>query len=52
MNQSGDLRMLRKIKKLIFKDNDEVMDNFRFTFEEILQLDHPNLSQIFDFRED
>ena len=44
MKQSGELRVLRKIRKIVFQENETLLENFRFVFEEILLLDHPNLA--------
>lgn len=36
----------------MFKESQTGIEDFRFSLEELLQLEHPNISQIYDYRED
>ncbi|CDW87290.1 protein kinase domain containing protein [Stylonychia lemnae] len=47
-----DKRLLRKIKKVVFNKNQSGIEDFRFSLEELLLLDHPNIAQLFDYKED
>jgi len=43
---------LRKIKKVTFNKNQSGIEDFRFSLEELLVLDHPNIAQLYDYKED
>lgn len=49
---AGEVRVLRKIRKVVFQDTASGTEDFRFSMEELLQLEHPNIAQIYDYRED
>lgn len=44
MKKGGEERILRKIKKSIFKDYDRSIEEFRATLEEQIQIEHPNIT--------
>lgn len=48
----GGPRLLRRVKKVLFKDPTTGIKQFRAVLEELLQLEHPNMSQLLDYRED
>lgn len=52
MKHGGAFRILRKIKKSIFKDKEESLEDFRCTLEEVQVVEHPNITQVYDFKED
>ena len=53
MKDNGELKILRKIKKVLFsKEPTEQIENFRYSLEEILSLDHPNITSITCHKED
>jgi len=45
-------RVLRRIKKILFKDPMQGIRDFRHSLEELLALEHPNMTQLLDYRED
>ena len=45
-------RILRKVKKIIFKDPQQGIEDYRFSLEELLQLGHPNIAKLYDYKED
>lgn len=54
MAATGEKRILRVVKKAVLRKesmNDQV-DDFRFDLEELLELEHPNIAQIFEYQED
>ena len=44
--------MLRRIKKFIFIDPSKGIPKFRNYLEDLVRLEHPNIIQLLDFRED
>ncbi|CDW71305.1 protein kinase domain containing protein [Stylonychia lemnae] len=49
---AGELRVMRKIRKVMFQETNSGIEDFRFSLEELLQLEHPNIAQIYDYKED
>ena len=49
---NSDLRVLRKVKKVVFRDLSQGIEDYRFSLEELLQLEHPNITQLYDYKED
>lgn len=41
---AGEIRVLRKIRKVVFQDTASGIEDFRFSMEELLSLEHPNIS--------
>jgi len=41
---SKEIRLLRKIKKVAFNKNQSGIEDYRFSLEELLVLDHPNIA--------
>jgi hypothetical protein len=41
---AGKERVLRKIRKVVFKDNQQGAEDFRFSLEDFVQLEHPNIA--------
>lgn len=51
-NGSAMPRVLRRIKKILFKDPISGIRDFRQKLEELLAVEHPNMTQLLDYRED
>lgn len=51
-NGSAMPRVLRRIKKILFKDPMQGIQDYRRQLEELLSLEHPNMTQLLDYRED
>lgn len=50
---AGEMRVLRRLKKVIFRESYNGVEEFRFSLEnELMKLEHPNIAQIYDYRED
>ena len=45
-------RVLRRIKKILFKDPSKGLKVFRTQLEDLCQLEHPNIAQLLDYKED
>ena len=51
--KTSKLRLLRRIKKFIFTSHPKRdIENFRKKLEELQSLEHPNVMQLLDVRED
>jgi hypothetical protein len=44
--------VLRKIQKFIFIGQEQGIEDFRFALDDLLQLEHPNITQLFEYKED
>lgn len=44
--------MLRRIKKVLFKEPHKGIKQFRAMLDDMLNLEHPNMTQLLDYRED
>ena len=49
---NGQERVMRKVKKVVFKEPTQGIEDYRFFLEELLQLEHPNITQLYDYKED
>jgi hypothetical protein len=43
---------MRKLKKSMFGGQLQCMEEYRYILEELINVEHPNLAQIIDFKED
>ncbi len=43
---------MRIIKKIVFNSHLSGIEDFRFSIEELLTLDHPNIQNVYDYKED
>ncbi len=52
MEDSQENKLLRKIRKMIFRDSNQGIQTYRSFLNDLLQVEHPNMPQLKDFRED
>jgi hypothetical protein len=52
MESTKETKLLRKIKKMVFKEPLQGLGIFRSMLNDMLQLEHPNLPQLKEYRED
>ncbi len=40
------------MRKVVFRDPTQGIEDYRFSLEDLLQLEHPNITQLYDYKED